>query len=80
MLLPGYSAAWVAEFRKAADTVSTSAQTKDAAQQVFSSLSTVSQAAKAGDASTAKKSFVGLVSALQTWTTEAGISGRLSGI
>ncbi len=67
------SDSWVSEFKKAADSVSTNADSKSAVSSAFSSISKLSSSAQAGDAQGAKQAFVGVVSSLQTWASGSGL-------
>ncbi|KAL0022365.1 hypothetical protein WJX77_004701 [Trebouxia sp. C0004] len=67
------SDSWVSEFKKAADSVSTNADSKSAVSSAFSSISKLSSSAQAGDAQGAKQAFVGIVSSLQTWASGSGL-------
>lgn len=67
------SDSWVAEFKKAADSVATNANAKSAVSSAFSSISKLSSSAQRGDSSGAKQAFVGAVSSLQSWASGSGL-------
>lgn len=67
------SDSWVSEFKKAADSVSTTADSKSAVGSAFSSISKLSNSAQSGDSTGAKQAFVGAVSSLQLWASGSGL-------
>ena len=68
------SGSWVAEFQKAADTVSTSADSKSAVSDAFVSIDKIGTSARQGNAGAAKKAFVAAVSSLQSWASATQIT------
>lgn len=71
---------WVKDFQKSADALSFNSASKASLKSVVSELGNLQSAAAKGSAGDAKKSFVAAVSALQGWSSAAGVAGSLKGL